>query len=171
MFVLPAVIAALVVRADAAHPWGGVAVGLAIEVGALLLWAGYHFGHDATRRFVRNWVFLLQWLTFVVVAVVVGRAKATMQFYTVAAQLIAVLLLAQVFQNSSVGPRWTSPNYGSIIFTVAAVVLGEVVALSAVFSGRPGGAALVCGAVGALLLGIVVQALIGRDDPQDPPPA
>jgi hypothetical protein len=166
MYVLPVAWATYYALSDTQHVWRAVLWAAASEAGLLIAEAYIRLGVDQIRDFLRSFALLIQMLAFIAVSIAVGDAKASLQFYSVAAQLIAVLLLALVFQGAAFDLRRTSlDDLGSLVVTLGSVIVGEATALSSVFHGKPGGAGIVCGAIAAVLAGIVVHALIGRDEP------
>lgn len=127
--------------------------------------AYFRWGVESIRAFLRGLSLFELVVVYVIVGFLVGRAKGTIQFYEVSAQLIPLLVLALVYQSNAFALRRIRnvDDLSGLMVSLGALATGEVVALRAIFTGKPGGAPFVAGAIGMALAGILLFALIGSE--------
>lgn len=133
---------------------------IVVLLGGILLIYLMQRGPEAAVREVR-------WITpwallgaFVVPIPLVGDARATMTFFEISAQVIPILVLALAFQGrliNGLSRRNLFETYSFGVFLL--LIVGEGIALNAVFRGTPGDASLVVGAISAGFVGIALRAV------------
>jgi uncharacterized membrane protein YhdT len=140
---------------------------LAVVIVASFLIADAYFrwGVESMRAFLRGLTLFELLIVYLVVTFLVGRANGTIQFYEVSAQLIPLLVLALIYQSNAFSLRRIRniDDLSGLMVSLGALATGEVVALRAIFTGKPSGAPFVAGAIGMALAGILIFALIGSE--------
>jgi hypothetical protein len=144
------------------------------------VWIGATFMYLVARLPVSRWLaaldaslIVLPLLTYIVTAVVIDNAAndaGALEFYSASATIIPILLLAlaiegRVFQVQRLGDR--PELVGIALMTLALLGFGEYHALKSLFTGEPGGASSVGGAIAAGFIGIAALAVSGSKTSTD----
>lgn len=136
---------------------------------------------DATSRAADRWLTLIVVAVFLVVLFVVRDRQGAMSFYSVAAELIPVLVLALAVQGTALRVRGVAPNAHMlralgesmsatvVAITIMCLAVGEASALWAVFVGHPVPSGTIVAAIAAGFAGILIQAFLGPSAEESAP--